>query len=80
MSRTRAYRRYVRNKQILRKKNIAVHTYGFDYYEHDGQYSKNKIHCSCGICKFGKKFGLPTTRDEREMSREKILINDYYSE
>lgn len=79
MGRTRAYRRYVRNKQILRKKNIAVHNYGFDYYEHDGQYSKGKIHCGCGICKFGKKFGLPTTRDEREKSREELLINDYYN-
>lgn len=79
MSRTRAYRRYVRNKQILRKKSIATHNYGFDYYEYDGQYSKGKIHCGCGICKFGRKFGLPTVRDEREMSREKLLINDYYN-
>lgn len=80
MNRTRAYYRYVRNKQIARKKNICVHNYGFDYYEHDGQYSKGKIHCSCGICKFGKKFGLPTLRDVRERALERSHLEDYYNE
>lgn len=78
MSRTRAYHRYVRNKAIIRKKSICVHNFGFDWYSHDGQYSKGKIHCGCGLCKFGKKYGIPTIRDEREIAREELLLNDYY--
>ncbi|MCR2051210.1 hypothetical protein NSB25_28800 [Acetatifactor muris] len=71
------YRRYVRDKTILRKKRISKAVYGLDWYKHDGQYSKGKIHCSCGLCKYGKKYGLPTIRDMRETSREKILLSDY---
>ena len=41
------------------------------------QYSKGKIRCDCELCKFGKKYGLPTTRDMRELSREQILLDDY---
>ena len=57
------YRRYVRTKAILRKKRISNSVYGLDWYKHDGQYSKGKIHCGCGLCKFGKRYGMPTTRD-----------------
>lgn len=65
--------RYVRNKTILRKKLISNSVYGLDWYRHDGQYSKEKIHCGCGLCKFGKKRGLPIIRD----MREKILMDNY---
>lgn len=75
--RGREYRRYVRNKTILRKKCISNLVYGLDWYKHDGQYSKGKIHCGCGLCKFGKKYKLPTIRDIRENSREQILLDDY---
>lgn len=75
--RGRDYRRYIRNKTILRKKSISKLVYGFDWYHHDGQYSKGKIHCGCGLCKFGKRYRLPTIRDMREQSREKILLDDY---
>jgi len=49
----------------------------FDWYKHDGQYSKGKVHCGCGLCKFGRKYGVPTVKDMREMAREKILLEDY---
>lgn len=75
--RGRGYRRYVRNKTILRKKRISNLVYGLDWYHHDGQYSKGKIHCGCELCKFGKKYGLAATRDMREFLREKILLDDY---
>ena len=75
--RSAEYRRYVRNKTILRKKRISNSVYGLDWYKHDGQYSKGKIHCCCGLCKFGKKYGLPTIRDMRENSREQVLLDDY---
>ena len=54
MERTRAYRREVRNKAIARKKRIVKNVYYMDnWYPHDGQYSKGKIHCSCPLCAFG---------------------------
>lgn len=72
--RGREYRRYVRNKTILRKKRISHLVYGFDWYKHDGKYAKGKIHCGCGLCKFGRKYGLPTINDMREESRIKSLL------
>lgn len=74
--RNRAYRRYVRNREIQRKKHISNAVYGFDWYKHDGQYSKGKTHCGCGLCKFGRKYGMPTVKDMREVAREKILLED----
>lgn len=72
--RGREYRRYVRNKTILRKKRISHLVYGFDWYEHDGKYAKGKIHCGCGLCKFGRKYGLPTIKDMREESKMKSFM------
>ncbi len=71
------YRRYVRNKTILRKKRLSNSVYGLDWYKHDGQYSKGKIHCGCGLCKFGRRYGLPAIRDMRENSREMMLRRDF---
>lgn len=42
-------------KKAIRKRNI-IQRYGFDYYDNLHQYSKNKIHCSCPICR-GKTNG-----------------------
>ena len=58
MSRTRAYTRKMRAKAIKRKKRITSQYPGSDtypYYAYDGVYSKNKIHCSCPLCR-GKDF------------------------
>ena len=58
MSRTRAYTRKMRAKAIKRKKRITSHYPGSDdipYYAFDGVYSKNKIHCSCRMCR-GKDY------------------------
>ena len=38
--------------KALRKKNISEHNYGFGWYDNLHHYSKNKIHCSCGMCRF----------------------------
>lgn len=75
-----AYRRYVRNKTIQRKKSISNSVYGLDWYHYDGQYSKGKIHCGCELCKYGRKYGLPTIKCIREKSREKILMKDWESD
>lgn len=46
--------RGVRRKNAVtkakRKQDIALHVYGFEYYDNLHQYSKNKIHCSCPLC------------------------------
>ena len=38
-------------KKAIRKRNICLHEYGWEYYDNIHQYSKNKIHCSCPSCK-----------------------------
>lgn len=59
MSRTRAYTRKMRAKAIKRKKRIVSNWRWFEngYYPHDGMYSKNKIHCSCPLCKSKAYYG-----------------------
>lgn len=46
----RAERRHRDWSKAIRKRDIIQH-YGFDYYDNLHQYSKNKIHCSCGMCR-----------------------------
>lgn len=78
--RTRAFRRDVRNKSIKRKKAIVYSRDGSDWYKFDGQYSKGKIFCDCDICKFSRKYELPTLKDEKETEIVKSALNDYYNE
>lgn len=62
MPKIKVFRKYVRNKTIRRKKHISNVVYGLDWDKCDGQHSKENIHCGCGLCKFDKKYGLPTIR------------------
>ena len=48
--RNRAYRRKKSWSKALRKRNICLKYYGWDWYHNLNQYSKNKIHCSCWGC------------------------------
>lgn len=77
MARTRSYRREVRNKEIARKKRICLEIMGYDWYKHDGQYSKGKIHCSCKMCTYSKYYGLPTLKDKREREILKEALSNY---
>lgn len=77
MYRTRSYRREVRNKEIARKKRICLEIMGYDWYKHDGQYSKGKIHCSCKMCTYSKYYGLPTLKDKREREILKEALSNY---
>lgn len=36
-----------------------------EWYEHDGQYDKGKIHCGCPLCKPGKAQGVPSEKEAR---------------
>ena len=38
-------------KKAIRKKKIADAVCWTDFYDNLHQYSKNKIHCSCGMCR-----------------------------
>ena len=48
--RTHAEKRHNDWKKAIRKKKI-INAYGWDYYDNLHQYSKNKIHCSCPLCR-----------------------------
>lgn len=51
--RNRAWRRHKNYTKALRKKKINSYWttfYPWWYYDNLHQYSKNKIHCSCGMC------------------------------
>lgn len=79
MSRSRSYTREVRNKVIHRKKFICNHIYwdGCDWYKHDGQYSKGKIHCSCRMCTYSKFYDLPRYKDMVDKDRVKDALKDF---
>lgn len=50
MERNRGERRKRNYAVVARRKKIAKRLYGCDRYDHDGQYIKGKVHCSCGLC------------------------------
>ncbi len=52
MKRTREYRRSVAETHIAKRKYISKHIYFFDWYHNDNQYSKNKVFCSCPMCRW----------------------------
>lgn len=79
MKRTRAYRRNVRQKAIIRKKRICKGVYGNDWYRVDGKYAKGKIHCVCKLCKYGKHFGIPLLYETKDAEYVKILMRDMES-
>lgn len=70
--RNRAWRRDVRNRQIIRKKRICHNYYDFDWYRTDGAYSKGKIHCSCFLCKPSKRWKMPTFHDAKKLYKMEL--------
>ena len=51
MSHTKQQTRENTWKHALRKRRIAREVLKWDYYNNLHQYSKNKIHCSCPLCR-----------------------------
>lgn len=49
--RTRAERRHKDWSKAKRKAKISKENFGFNLYDNLHEYSKNKIHCSCGLCR-----------------------------
>jgi len=78
-SRGLSYRREIRNRKISSKKRFVNRAYGYDWYKHDGQYSKGKIHCSCRMCTYSKFYDLPRLKDYKEAEVVKQALEDYYA-
>ena len=83
--RNRAEKRHNDWKKAIRKKKI-INAYGWDYYDNLHQYSKNKIHCSCPLCRAktakkkqvwsgGKNWSITDERRIEEME-DQILDNE----
>lgn len=81
--RSRAEKRHNDWKKAIRKKKI-INAYGWDYYDNLHQYSKNKIHCSCPLCRSktrGNVWGPKehwSVRDERRIEDmdDQIIDNE----
>ena len=82
MNRSRDYYRKMRAKHIKRKKNIVLGWPGFEngYYEHDGMYSKNKIHCSCSLCKAKAWYGKHMLTKQKQKAQLKQKEESYDNE
>lgn len=89
MSRTRNYRRDVRNRKIEHRKRLCRELYTFvdkgkvvegSWYKHDGQYSKGKIHCSCAMCTYSKKYDLKPFYKMKDEEYVKIVMKDANTE
>lgn len=82
MSRTREYSRAQRERVIKRKKYICTVCKGIpDYYKFDGQFSKGKTHCSCGLCRQRDPFGRHLlTLNEARADRRMREGMEYYQE
>lgn len=44
-----------------------------------GMYSKGKIHCSCWMCTYNKKYKLPRFSDLKDKAAVKDALSDYYN-
>ena len=77
MNRDRNYYREMREKHIKRKKRIAQLYYGWGYYQVDGKYSKNKIHCSCGLCRAKTNNKGWKAADRRKIDRMEYVEDPY---
>ena len=72
----RADRRKKDVNKALRKRNISKHALGWNWYNNLHQYSKNKIHCSCPLCRFD---GL-TMHERRGRDIAASKIKEYLNE
>lgn len=66
--------------KALRKRSISRNVYIHDWYDNLHQYSKNKIHCSCGMCRFRNTWE-PNRRpmaDVRRIEGMRNQLDEYY--
>lgn len=68
--------------KALRKQNISKKVYHLDWYNNLHEYSKNKVHCSCQLCRFRSVFN-PNAKTYSDMKKELSMeakLNEYYKE
>lgn len=82
MKRTRDYRRSVAETHIAHKKWICKHIYDWMWYDNDNQYSKNKVYCSCWMCRgYHQYLGELKLKSLQEECKElKVRIPNRYTE
>ena len=68
-NRRRAYRRKTNLRKAIRKQRISKTVNHTDWYKHTHQYSKNKIHCSCPMCRFKNAYN-PEGKTYRDMKND----------
>ena len=78
--RTTAEKRHNDWKKAIRKSNIVKRVYRWNegWYDNLHQYSKNKIHCSCPLCRGLDKAGEATISDRRKLEEmeDQVLDNE----
>lgn len=72
----RGDRRKIAYKKAKRKARIdlARSCDGLPLYDNLHQYSKNKIHCSCQLCRGKDCFGRHVTTEQEVKSRDEMLV------
>ena len=75
----RAKRRKLNASKAKRKQKISKDVYGFDWYNNLHEYSKNKVHCSCQLCRFKPKWNPDNEpmQDTRHKESMKSKEQDY---
>ena len=83
MERTRAENRFNSRRNALRKRRIDRQTQGrystTPYYDNLHQYSKNKVHCSCPLCRLKSK-DSPKHSDLKKIEFAKDALREYEDE
>lgn len=77
---THAWKRHKDWTKALRKQHI-IQASGFDYYNNLHQYSKNKIHCSCPMCRpYGLNKGNQEERKKLSERKQEMALQDQLNE
>jgi hypothetical protein len=69
-NRSKQYNRMQERAHIAKKKRIVKNCFIGGPFEYDHQYSKNKIHCSCPLCRFSG----PTYSDLKKTEKDKYSM------
>ena len=66
--------------KAVRKRNLSREIYHMDWYNNTHQYSKNKIHCSCNLCRFRPVWNpdAKPMADERRIDSMNYQLEEYY--
>ncbi len=66
--------------KAVRKRNLSREIYHMDWYKDLHTYSKNKIHCSCGMCRFRNAWepDRKPMADVRRIESMEYQLAEYY--